>query len=84
MSEANDRKHAAIRSAIAMCSAGARGDLLTVYEVWNTAGVEHRADLIAALAQVPGSVLQAIGKDPIKELEAMALQIAANEGTENE
>ena len=67
------------QTAMAMCVAGQRRDLATVYDIWNDAPAEGRADLIAALAQIPGSILQAAGHDPIPELDDMVRRLAALE-----
>lgn len=68
------------QTAMAMCLAGQRRDLATVYEIWNAVPVEGRADLIAALTQIPGSILEAGGADPIPELQNIVHTIASLEG----
>ena len=77
MKPITDRERDALVIASRMALAGHHRDLGTVYRVWGSTDAEVRADVVAALAQLPSGLLEAAGADPEQDLTALAAGMAA-------
>lgn len=61
-----------VRVAVGMAAAHARGDMAGAMNLWHGSTDRDQQLALAALIELPGLLLEAVGRDPAATLSAMA------------